>query len=230
MYVTRYLSDSTLGRNFFSQLRYFMRYVCLKLTYVTRYLSDSAVWRFFLYPFYLHHGLTKHQKIGHRWKNIFKGYHLGAILSFQLKYFRRYVYLKLTYVTRYLSDSAVWRFFLYPFYLHHTSPKHQKIGHHWKDIFKGYHLGAILSSQLKYFRRYVCLKLMYVTKYLSDSALWRFFLYPFYLHYGSSKHKKIGHRWKDIFKGYHLSAISSSQLKYFRSYVCLKLTYVTRYL
>ena len=32
------------------------------------------------------------------------------------------------YVTRYLWDSAVRRFFLYPFYLHHGSPKHQKIG------------------------------------------------------------------------------------------------------
>ena len=179
---------------------------------------------------YLCKKLFKYKKIGNRQKDIFMGYHLSAISSSQLKYFRRYVCLKLMYVTRYLSDSTLWRFFLYPFYLHYGSSKHEKIGHRWKDIFKGYHLSAISSSQLKYFRRYVCLKLSYVTRYLSDSAVWRFFLYPFYLHHGLPKHQKIGHRWKDIIKGYHLSAISSSQLKYFRRYVCLKLMYVTRYL
>ena len=132
---------------------------------------------------YLGEKLFKYKKIGDRWKDIFKGYHLSAISSSQLKYFRRYVCLKLMYVTRYLSDSTLWRFFLYPFYLHYGSSKHEKIGHRWKDIFKGYHLSAILSPQLKYFRRYACLKLIYVTGYWRDTAICHFFLYPLYLHH-----------------------------------------------
>ena len=64
--------------------------------------------------------------------------------------------------------SSLAFFLVYPFHLHRGSSKHPNIGNHWKDIFKSYHLSEILSSQLKYFRRYVCLKLIYVTRSWSD--------------------------------------------------------------
>ena len=37
-----------------------------------------------------------------------------------------------------------------------------------------------------------------------------FYVYPSHLHCGPSKHPNIDNHWKDIFKGYHLSVISSS--------------------
>ena len=176
---------------------------------MTGYCLDTAVWRFLLYPLYFCLKSSKHQKIGYCWKDLFRGSHLSVILSPWLKYFKRWACLMLIVVTGYWLDTALWRLFLYPQYLHHRTFKHQKIGCCWKDIFTGYYLSAILSPLLKYLRRYACLKLIYLTGYWSDVAVWRFFLYPLYLYLRLSKYEKIGYCWKDIFKGYHLSAILS---------------------
>ena len=70
--------------------------------------------------------------------------------------------------------SSLSFFHVYPLYLHRGSSKQPNIGNHWKDIFKGYHLSAISCSQIKYFRRYACFKLIQVTRFWSDRAVWRF--------------------------------------------------------
>ena len=47
--LERYFQGLSFGRNSFFLLKYFRRYISLKLTYVTRYLSDSAVQQFSSY-------------------------------------------------------------------------------------------------------------------------------------------------------------------------------------
>ena len=71
---------------------------------------------------YLGEKLLKNKKIGHRLKDILRGFHLSTISSFWLNYFRSNIGLKLIYVSRFQSVSIAACFLLFPLLLGDRTP------------------------------------------------------------------------------------------------------------